>query len=253
MTLPHPKAGRSAIQKAVIVAAGLGRRMGTAAAARPKALLEVGGTTLIERSIHSLRQASIADITVVTGFGKELIEDRLGNAVQYRPNPFFAMTNNMASLWFARSAVAHEPFLYLHADIAYDREILERCLAAPASAMAVDCHPCGDEEMKVRLANGLVERSDKGIPAAEADGEWVGMACFEGATGDALFAEIERQLDSNGAYDAYDTHAFTQLVQQGHRLAVVDCTGLPWVEIDFPEDLARARQLFPTPPAGHKP
>ena len=246
---PLPLARRPDLKKAVIVAAGMGRRLGAVAAARPKALLEVGGATLIERSLHSLRRAGIADITVVTGFGKKQIEERLGASVEYRENPFFAMTNNMASLWFAQSAVAHQPFLYLHADIIFDADILARCLATPSSCMAVDCHPCGDEEMKVRVANGMVEGSDKGIPATEAHGEWVGIAGFDGPTGDALFAEIDRQLTTNRAYDAYDTRAFNQVVQQGHRLAMIDCTGLPWVEIDFPEDLDRARQLFPEPPA----
>jgi L-glutamine-phosphate cytidylyltransferase len=250
---PRPPTSRSDFKKAVIVAAGMGRRLGATAGERPKALLEVGGATLIERSIHSLREAGVADITVVTGFGKEQIENCLGASVEYRENPFFAMTNNMASLWLAQSAVVHEPFVYLHADIIYDAEILARCLATPASGMAVDCHPCADEEMKVSVAAGMVERSDKGIPAEKAHGEWVGIACFDGPTGDALFAEIERQLAANRAYDAYDTAAFNQLVREGHRLSMVDCTGLPWTEIDFPEDLARAQQLFSTPPAGSKP
>jgi choline kinase len=213
----------------------------------------VGGTTLIERSIDSLRQAGIADITVVTGFGKEQIEDRLGASVEYRVNPFFAMTNNMASLWFTRSAVGGRPFLYLHADVIFDPEILERCIAAPTPCMAVDCHPCGEEEMKVSVVNGAIERSDKTIPAAVADGEWVGIACFDGPTGDALFAEIERQLTASHAYDAYDTLAFNRLAQQGDRLAMVDCTGLAWVEIDYPADLVRARQLFLSPPGGNQP
>ena len=243
----------SDFKNAVIVAAGMGRRLGAAAAARPKALLEVGGATLIERSIRCLRQAGIADITVVTGFGRGLLEERLGASVEYRQNPFFAMTNNMASLWFAQSVVAHHPFVYLHADIIFDEEILKRCLAAPLPCMAVDRHPCGDEEMKVRVKDGMVERSDKGIPASEAHGEWVGIAGFDGTTGDALFAEIDRQLTTSRAYDAYDTRAFNRLAQQGHHLTMVDCTGLPWVEIDFPEDLARARELFPAQPAGERP
>jgi len=235
----------SRFNKAVIVAAGMGRRLGAAAGSRPKALLEVGGATLIERSIGLLRQAGIADIIVVTGFAKQELEERLKSTVAFRSNPFFAITNNMASLWFAHSAVAHQPFVYLHADIIFASEILARCLATPGSSMVIDRHPCGEEEMKVTVAHGLVERSDKDIPEAAAHGEWVGIAAFAAATGDALFAEIERQLAVSSAYQAYDTHAFNQLIKQGHRLNVVDCSGLPWVEVDFPEDLVRARQLFP--------
>jgi choline kinase len=240
-----PVAGRP--DRAVIVAAGQGRRLGAAAGGRPKALLEVGGVTLIERSLRDLRQAGIAEVTVVTGHGREQIEARLGGSVAYRPNPFFAMTNNMASLWFARAALDHHAFVYLHADVVCAPELLARCLATPAPCLAIDRHPCGEEEMKVTLRDGLLERSDKSIPAAAADGEWIGIACFDGATGDALFAEIERQLADERAYDAYDTRAFTELARRGHRLAAVDCTGLPWVEIDFAEDLARARELFSDP------
>lgn len=86
-------------RNAVILAAGLGMRMVPINLSCPKALLEVNGERLIERTIRQLKEAGIGDITVVVGFMKDSFEyliDEYGVELVY--NPAFADKNNIHSL-----------------------------------------------------------------------------------------------------------------------------------------------------------
>jgi choline kinase len=235
------------VRRAVIVAAGRGQRLG---ADCPKPLVRVGSETLLARSLASLRSVGVDEVLVVIGHDAPAVRQHVAGRARCVLNPFYALTNNMGSLWFAREFAAAAPFLYLHADLIYEPEVLRRCLdGVPGSCVAIDRHtgrhPCGDEEMKFVSREGMLSRSDKAIPASQAEGEWLGIARFDAETATALFAEIERQLAVEHAHEAYDTRAISALCAAGHRIRLADCTGLRWVEIDFPEDLARARALLP--------
>ena len=84
--------------KAIIMAAGVGSRLNKVNGDRPKCLIESNGVTLIKRSVELLRQRGISDITVITGFKSELIHQELQARVKYLHNPFFRVTNSIASL-----------------------------------------------------------------------------------------------------------------------------------------------------------
>lgn len=88
--------------KAIIVAAGLGSRLGDLTKDIPKSLLKIGKDTIIERNINTLKKNGIEDIGIVVGYKKEKIMELLGDGYTYIFNPFYENTNNMASLWFAK-------------------------------------------------------------------------------------------------------------------------------------------------------
>ena len=111
--------------KAVIVAAGMSRRLQSIVNDRPKSLLDFGGKNLLERSIDYLRANGIDEVFVVVGYEYQQIMAVLGNSVTYVHNPWFATTNNMTSLWFALPKVMDTEFIYLHADLLYHPQMLE--------------------------------------------------------------------------------------------------------------------------------
>src|SRR5947207_14346183 len=93
--------------KAIILSAGQGRRLLPLTERAPKCMLPVQGRPLIARQIDALRSCGVDDITVVVGFGAELVET--GLAERYGPrgirtlyNPFFALTDNLVSCWVAQ-------------------------------------------------------------------------------------------------------------------------------------------------------
>lgn len=235
----------SNIKKAVIVAAGLSSRLFPLTLKTPKGLLEVAGEMLLKRSVRLLRDKGIQDILIVVGSKREMIQSALGPHIKYRFNPFFAETNNMGSLWYAKEWIKDEPFIYLHGDIVYAPELLDEFIEESYSdaALLVDFGPSDEEAMKVRVDNGcfLID-SNKEIPLDKADGEWVGMATFPQPQ--ALFRKIENLLEQKH-FQVYDTFAFTEMVSEGERFITIPTKGHPWMEIDDESDLNSARKLFP--------
>jgi choline kinase len=231
------------IKKAVIVAAGLSSRLYPLTLDRPKGLLEVGGATILSRSVRLLKENGIENILVVVGYLHEQIRKALGPEIEYRLNPFFAGTNNMGSLWFARDWVAGEPFLYLHSDILYEGELLRSVIDGDWSdaAMLVEDGPTDEEAMKVRIEDGRFIESNKGIPIEEAYGEWVGIAAFRNP--EKLFCKIEGLLERK-EFQAYDTLAFTEMTAEGVNFAILPTNKLRWIEVDDNPDIDRARELF---------
>jgi len=162
--------------------------------------------------------------------------------VSYLVSEDFASTNNMTSMYVGRDANAGEPFLYLHADLWYDPKIIEiACRQTGDIVLLVEEKICGDEEMKVRVKDGLVIEADKAIEPTEAYGEWLGITKFEPQGALVYFDEVERTLSHSRTL--YDCAVVRDLAAQGVAMNCADIGKLPWVEIDFQDDLMHARSL----------
>ena len=227
--------------KVVIVAAGMATRLRKITNGIPKPLLQIGGCSLIERSINYLQNYGYGPIAVVNGFKRDEIKTHLNGKVDFIFNPWYETTNNMASLWFARHWVGNEPFAYLHADLLYHPQIIKRMSKHKHNTiMFYDSSSIGEEEMKLKVNNGNFVCSDKNIAFNEADGEWLGINQFSSEHGQHFFDTIENILEA-GTLSNYDTFALTKMASKGIEMPVEDIVGLPWLEIDFPEDFERAQ------------
>ena len=116
------------VRTAVVLAAGLGSRLGQLTWTRPKCLVSVGRVPILERLVATLDEYGIERLVMVTGYGAEMIHDRLGErfggiAVEYVVNPLFATTNTMYSLWLARGLI-DEPLLLVEGDVVFDGDLL---------------------------------------------------------------------------------------------------------------------------------
>lgn len=230
--------------KALIVAAGISSRMYPLTLNKPKPLLEIGDSTIIEHSIKNLKKYGIKDIAVVVGYLREQFFRTLGNRVKYIHNPFYKTTNDMASLWFGKGFLEDSDFLYLHGDLVYHPDLIERCLEKKGEiVLMVDRKRCDKEDMKVRVENGIVVESSKDISIEDAYGEWIGIAKISKNGGKILFNEMDRILGEE-RFNLYDTYAFTTLAQKGHRLNICHTNGLPWIEMDFVKEFKEAKNIL---------
>ena len=228
--------------KALIVAAGKGKRLRPFTSKTPKPLIEVGGVSLIQRSIGALNARGITEITVVVGYLEKRVREALEDSVNYVVNSEFADTNNMMSLYLGREAMQDEPFLYLHSDLWYHPSIIDIGMSHPGEiCFLIEEKLCGEEEMKVRVSEGLVIEADKAIAIKEAFGEWLGIIKFEPSGASAFFDEADRMLQQSKTL--YDCAVVSGLAARGIDIHCVEIGKLPWVEIDFPDDLEYARSL----------
>lgn len=227
--------------KAIILAAGGGKRLDAIRGDYPKCLIDIGGLSLIERQIRALRRIGVHDITAVVGFGGDYVRERCGPDVNYIENARHSETNSLYSLWLARHELSGG-FIVLNADVLFHTQMLEDLVSSQyedALLISYQSEPLlGDEEMKVKVRQGRVVDISKEMSTDEADGENVGIVKF-GRSGASLITEQMDRLVAEGNLRAWAPRAFREFAAVRH-LNAISTRGYPWIEIDFPEDYKRA-------------
>ncbi len=111
---------------AVIMAAGLGSRFGKMTEMMPKGFIEVGGKSMIIRSIETLLSCGIKRIIIGTGYKKEAYETlkEKYSQIECVYSPLYAETNSMYTLWNCRQAIGNDDFILLESDIIYSRNAI---------------------------------------------------------------------------------------------------------------------------------
>jgi choline kinase len=241
-----------ATRVAVILAAGVGSRLRPLTDDRPKALVSVGGRTILGRAIDALVGAGVSRLVLATGYREDALKTALADApleIVYRPNPQYDRTQNSVSLALCRDALEGEAFFRLDGDVIFDSEVLSRLdRDAAFIATAVDRGRLLDAEaMKVRLdASGRrILAFGKAIPLTESGGESIGIERIAADAGRPLFDALDR-VRAAGETDLYYEDVYSRLITAGAHASAVDVTDLAWCEIDSVEDLEAARRAFST-------
>lgn len=229
------------VRTAIILAAGRGRRLGALTEHEPKCFLSVGPQTLLEHQLDALKAHRVERVAVVVGYHAEIIRARLDSKAELVMNARHAATNSLYSLWLARE-FARDGFVLLNADVLFDPEILTRLLDCPhPDALAVERRRhFSAEEMKVELEGSRILSLSKSLEPGQAHAENLGVLKFSAEGARVLFDKIEELLAA-GADHQFCPYAFSAIAAQ-HHLEAVPVDGLPWIEIDFVEDLRRARE-----------
>ena len=235
----------------VILAAGMAKRLRPLTDERPKCLLTVGQRTLLQRTVDGIIAAGISELVVVTGYRAQMIRDFLTShypdlTIHFIDNPDYAHNNNIFSLWLTRPYTEGRDFLLLDSDILFDPQIISAVLSAEGSALALNRHELGEEEIKVIVddQNRVVEIS-KVCSIEQAIGESVGIEKMEAGYSAALFRELEQMIEGEGLIDIFYERAFERLIPQGHTFTVVDTTRYFSIELDTVEDFENAKKLIP--------
>jgi choline kinase len=250
--------------KAIIVAAGRGRRLGRETEAIPKCMVRVAGRPILHRQIEALAAAGVGEVVIVRGYrGDRIAPPAGGPPVRFVDNPAWADNNILTSLFHAEAEM-RDGFVFSYSDIVFAPEHARRVVAAPGPvALVIDRrwrdayegrtqHPVSEAEL-ARVVDGadgpFVGRVGKRLVAeAEAAGEFTGLARFT-AAGAAALAEVWRQAVARGREtpfgaaatlnNAYLSDGLNAVAEQGPALRPVLVDG-GWREIDTEQDLARA-------------
>ena len=128
--------------QALILAAGMGRRLGKLTRNSTKCMLEINGRRLIEYSLDAIVEAGINSIVLVVGHGAEELYAFLGDSyrgadIRYVHNPIYARSNNIYSLLLARDYLQQDDILLLESDIIFDKSIITDCINEPSPDVVV--------------------------------------------------------------------------------------------------------------------
>jgi choline kinase len=232
--------------KAIILAAGVARRLAPITDRTHKCLLQVGERPLLTRMLAALDWAGVRETVLVVGHCADQVRETAGRrvgrmAVRYVENPEYTR-GSVLSLFAARQHLT-EPALVMDADVLFPREFLRRLLAAPApSAFLIDrgFQDTGEEVKYYTRGDRVTALGKKVVPDSwQMVGEGVGFFKCGAEAGPELVGLLERVIiDTDGRSEYEDA---LHLLVQRHHVGWADVTGLPWTEIDFAEDLRRAR------------
>jgi choline kinase len=216
---------------AILLAAGVGRRLGGAHEG-PKVLLDFDGRSLIERHLDALEANGIDDIVVTVGHEAARLRAKIGERAGAVHNPDYR-EGSLVSLWVQRDRLrAGKPVLLMDGDVLYDSRMIERLLSA-------------DGEAVIMVDRELVMGDFRKIPEHAHDwhGESVGFFKFSAEQAAALADACEPYIASGRRNVEYEEAIRDMLLANPGSFTHVDVTDLPWTEIDFPEDVAKAREV----------
>jgi choline kinase len=231
--------------RAVILAAGRGRRLEPMGWNKPKCLLEFGGRTLLARMLDAIASHGIRRIVVVVGYQRALVEEEAARSVScmFVENRAFETTNTIHSLWLALAHLGDD-YLYFNADILFDPAIVTAVLSGRRTRLAVDVKPCGSEEVKVIVdAEDRITRIGKTLPVSSCLGEFIGIARFTDGAATGLADALRRYNEQPRQRDLFFEAALDDITGD-HELWAERIGDRRAVEIDTPDDVRRAATLW---------
>ncbi len=227
--------------KAILLAAGRGTRIARNVERVPKSTLPIDGVPLIRRSVELLQEAKM-ECVVCTGYEEGKIKEAMSELdnITYCYNPFYDITNSIASIWFAREYM-DDDMLVMNADVFFSKEILEQIIADKRNpVMAIDYSRTAEGDYFFYTSmDGRIEKYGKGLPIEQRNCEYVGMAKIRKSFLPKFIGRME-ELIRNQHYNVWwenILYSFTDNKEED--IYTMDVSGRFWAEIDYFDDYAR--------------
>ncbi len=245
--------------KAIIIAAGLGSRLGALTSDRPKCTLPVQGRSIIGHQLAAFKNVGISDVSVVTGFAHKFLSEIAD--VRTFHNATFRANNVLLSLMHAQQEL-NDDVVISYSDILFQESLLAELLVRDENFCLVadrdwtdayvgrSEHPVAEAE-KIEYEAGRMMRIGKHLSPTDADAEFIGLFKMsrEGCSiWNTRFNELRAELASKpfgqaGVFEkAYLTDFFQHLIDRGQEISSLFVSGR-WMEIDTPQDYARAQSF----------
>ncbi len=229
--------------KALIAAAGKGTRLKEFTKNTNKCLLQIGGKPLLRHTVETLKKQGINEIYIITGYYSEKIKEELGGLAYYIYNQNYAETSILGSIILAKEYLIDSEFLFITGDSLIHPDILKKILKVEGDIkVLIELKQCDDEDMKVVINGYKIINMSKNIPCNLANGEYTGITLFSKKSSKTLFTEIEKSLQTKNSQ--YLAEILLLMQQKGYHLKPIYSENIPRIEIDYPEDLKKAQQIY---------
>jgi choline kinase len=235
--------------KAIIVSAGQGKRLLPLTEDTPKCLLPVlGELSMLEVQLRALVQCGITDVSVMVGFRADKVDAVLcerpipGLNVRTCYNPFYAMSDNLATVWLATPEMT-EDFILLNGDTLFEIDLLERVLNAPKVPITVTINEkpeYDDDDMKVVLdRDQRLTQIGKHLKQ-DVTAESIGMLVFRGEGVGILKTALDKAIRTSEGLKNWYLKVIGNIAED-FPVETACISGLWWGEVDCAEDLAFVR------------
>lgn len=220
--------------KAILLAGGRGTRISRYIGEKPKCTLDIGGISLIRHTAELLLKNYI-EVSIVIGYKKEMVINTMkGLNVKYFYNPFFDVTNSIASLWFARNELSGEDILVANADVFWEQDILDSLLNdEQEQVMLMDTSRKDDYLFKCDGTRLIAHGKD----LTDITGEYVGVAKLSKTFLNRFVGRLEVLIENQQHYLWWENVLYSFIEE--FDINIKDVKGMFWSEIDFIEGYNR--------------
>lgn len=230
--------------KLLILAAGRGTRISRYISGNPKCTVNIGDTSLLKYTLNLFRSKGINDIGIVLGYKHEEIQKLLcdENTKQYY-NPFFDVTNSIASAWFGRAFITpDEDILIMNGDVFLEPDIVDFVKAtAESPVLFADESRKTEADYKFYYENNLLLKHGKELESDDITAEYVGIAKIEKSFVPKFVAQLERMINEQ-KHSVWWENVLYEMIGE-RNIYVKDVHGRFWAEVDFLEDYERILQF----------
>ena len=243
------------MKKALILASGVGKRLGDLTKEIPKCLLPIDSdNVLLDYSLETLKENNINEIIFIIGFAenklKEHIDKKWKNKFSFKFifNDKFKEYNNLYSAYLAKDIWDDETVL-LNSDIIFHSEILHNVIAGKPEGLTKQSYLVIDdkkkldkEDMKVTVnEKGEIKRINKNLEIKSSFGEYIGITYLREKEREKFLESLELNV-KNKSFDLYYEDALDQILSS---ISLFPCSanGLPWTEVDTKEDYEHAKNI----------
>ena len=244
--------------QALMLAAGMGKRLGAYTDNQTKCMVKVGGRTLLEHAADALRLAGIRKFIIVVGYEGEKLKafarEKLADfELEFVENPDYAATNNIYSLYLAREKLTRDDTILLESDLIYDPTLIQKLMAAPDPNMVAVAkfQQWMDGTMTLVGEDGVirefVEKKDFRYDSADEYYKTVNVYKFSRAFSQKQYVPfMAAYISAYGENQYYEMvlKALAHLPFAG--LKAFEMGDMKWYEIDDVQDLDIANTLFAT-------
>lgn len=227
--------------KVIIMAAGVGSRISRHLKDHPKCCVDINGKPLIKHTMELLNSKGITDIAIISGYHNEYLQNVLkDHEFTSILNPFYRVTNSLASLWFAQEFIGNDSdVIFMNGDVFFEEALLDLIVEHKKSPlMLADSTRIEDADYRFRWENNQLLAYGKELTNQETTGEYVGIGKFNATDAVKLIKKVN-QLVNNESYDMWWEDAIYRQIHEGQVIHVEDIKGHFWAEVDYIEDYKR--------------
>jgi choline kinase len=228
--------------RVIILAAGIGSRLKPFTENTPKGLFRLGKeVTILERMVNLVKRHSEAEICVVTGFLHERIENLL-SGVSFVYNPFYRVTNSIASLWFAREYLDDDVIITNSDIVVEERLFIDVLKIGGAATVLMDSSKKYDADYKVATYDDRVVIMSKELRTYS--GEYAGITKLSKDSALQLRRKIEAMVEEEQIDEWYETALVNMILNDSFVLNCFDISQYQWIEVDTVDDLLAAKKIY---------
>jgi len=236
--------------KALLLAAGMSKRLRPLTNEIPKTLLKINGETIVDLIIQSLKRNNVKDFIIVTGHGENHLRNHIERTypelnVVFVFNNDYNKKENIFSVFLALEHLSeNDDLLIVNSDVVFSKKIIDEFFnEMDGNQLLVDYEKkLGSEEMKVIFdEQGNLKQINKKLDPLKSNGEYIGIAKIDKET-ISVFKQTTKEMIEQGVNDYYE-QIIQIMADNGTEIKGHNIRDNLWVEVDTLQDLEYARRI----------